>query len=98
MTTSDTRCALHAIIEGRVQGVGFRAYVQHHATRLGLTGWVRNKYDGRVEVWAEGSLQENLQLLEALKNGPPSSYVLKVETFWEKPQGGFTRFAVYSSE
>ena len=98
MTTGDTICALHAIVEGRVQGVGFRAYVQRTAATLGLTGWVRNKYDGRVEVWAEGSMQDNLRLLDALRKGPPASYVIHVETSWDKPYGGFSHFSVHSSE
>lgn len=96
--TAATICALHAIVEGRVQGVGFRMYAQRSAAALGLTGWVRNKFDGRVEIWAEGSMQDNLLLLDALRKGPPSSFIRNVETFWEKPRGEFTRFSVLHSE
>jgi acylphosphatase len=48
---------LHAIIEGHVQGVGFRNFVQIIAKLIGVTGWVRNLYDGNVEVIAEGISQ-----------------------------------------
>ena len=94
----ETICALHAIVDGRVQGVGFRMYVQRAADALGLTGWVRNKFDGRVEVWAEGSMENNLLLLEALRKGPPSSFVQNVETFWEIPRREFSHFSVQSTE
>lgn len=86
--------ALHAIVDGRVQGVGFRMFVQRTAAALDLTGWVRNKDDGRVEVWAEGPLQDNLKLLDALRKGPSSSFVQNVSTWWEQPTGKYTRFSV----
>ena len=47
--------SLHAIVEGHVQGVGFRFFVQDFAERRGLTGWVRNREERQVEVYAEGS-------------------------------------------
>lgn len=95
---SETICALHAIVEGRVQGVGYRMFVQRTAEALGLTGWVRNKFDGRVEVWSEGSMLTNLQLLENLRQGPPSSFVLNVDTFWEIPLQNYYSFSVKSTE
>ena len=52
MTEGD-KVRLHAIIEGRVQGVGFRAFVIDKATDLGVTGWVRNSWGGSVEIMAE---------------------------------------------
>ena len=57
------KARLHAYISGRVQGVGFRFLAQHVARMLGLTGWVQNLYDGRVEVVAEGQRQQLEQFL-----------------------------------
>lgn len=69
---------LHAIVEGRVQGVGFRQWTCRNAQTLGLTGWVRNLEDGRVELIAEGRQEEVDALLEDLKQGPPLAKVSQV--------------------
>ncbi|MGH9608872.1 MAG: acylphosphatase [Bryobacteraceae bacterium] len=66
-------------VEGRVQGVGFRYFVRDKATRLGLTGWVRNLGDGRVEVYAAGKPGKLSDLAAALHAGPPLSDVRSVE-------------------
>jgi len=67
------------LVEGRVQGVGFRHFVFRRATSLGLGGWVRNLSDGRVEIVAAGPAR-NLELLEAaLATGPPHATVTGVE-------------------
>lgn len=58
-----------ALVRGRVQGVGFRWWIRTEAVSLGLTGWVRNLHDGRVEVVAEGSRERCDELLRRL-NGP----------------------------
>ena len=69
----------HYWVSGRVQGVFYRASTQEKASRLGLTGWVRNLPDGRVEVLACGS-DEILATLELwLKQGPPMAHVEQVE-------------------
>lgn len=89
-----TEKRLHATVRGQVQGVGFRAFVQHWALQLDLTGWVRNRWEGSVELTAEGG-QENLdKLLEVLRRGPRSSYVQHVETEWLSPSGEFLDFTV----
>ena len=98
MSDQNSPSALHAIVTGRVQGVGFRMFVQRNASALGLTGWVRNKFDDNVEVWAEGTLGQNLELLKQLRQGPPSSFVQNVETYWEKPTGRYQRFSVAHTE
>lgn len=88
---------LHAVIEGDVQGVGFRAFVQSEAVHLGLRGWVRNRWDGSVEVLAEGS-KENLEiLLQALYRGPQLSHVSSVWPDWEPASGEFVGFSVRST-
>lgn len=71
--------AFHAFISGRVQGVYFRASTEAQARRLGLTGWVRNRRDGRVEVWFGGEASECAELLEWLHHGPPDARVENVE-------------------
>jgi acylphosphatase len=88
---------LQALVEGRVQGVGYRNFVFDNATRLGLTGWVRNRWDGNVEVLAEGERQLLEKLLDKLKRGPQSSFVLKVTPEWQDATGEFSRFSVHST-
>lgn len=69
-----TRCR-HYLVSGRVQGVFFRAHTQALARRLGLTGWVRNLSDGRVELVACGEAERLAQLEAWLWQGPPQARV-----------------------
>lgn len=69
---------LHAIAEGRVQGVGYRWFVQRWAERLGIKGWVRNLPDGTVELEAEGESQALDALVQELKKGPMGAVVRNV--------------------
>ncbi|RLD11308.1 MAG: acylphosphatase [Chloroflexota bacterium] len=85
---------LHATVEGRVQGVGFRYFVMRNAGILGLSGWARNRYNGDVEVIAEGERSRLEQLLKALHRGPSSSFVRSVDTRWEEATGEFMGFKV----
>jgi acylphosphatase len=78
---------LHAFVSGRVQGVFFRAHTQERARSLGLSGWVRNLPDGRVEIAAEGGETKLKTLLEWLHTGPPAARVARVDTTWESPCG-----------
>ena len=64
---------------GKVQGVGFRAFVFMHAERLKLDGFVRNRKDGTVEALCCGAAQAVEELLETCRKGPPASRVDKVE-------------------
>lgn len=85
---------LHAYISGIVQGVCFRMYTREVASELGLTGWVRNLSDGRVEVLAEGTVS-NLHKLESwLHKGPPSAEVESVEISYEDVDSQFKSFSV----
>lgn len=86
--------AVHAIIHGFVQGVGFRYFVLQRAQSLGLTGWVRNLGDGTVEVHAEGSENKLQQLLNVLSHGPRGSHVARVEHLRVAPTGQFTDFRI----
>lgn len=66
-------------VSGRVQGVGFRYFVEKTATSIGLRGWVRNEDDGRVQVYAVGTKEELNELAAALYRGPRMSEVRGVE-------------------
>jgi acylphosphatase len=85
---------LHATVEGYVQGVGFRAFVMDQAGRQNLTGWVRNRWDGSVEVIAEGGKKDLETLLNALYRGPRSASVRGVRADWLPATGEFTGFRV----
>ena len=66
------------IVRGRVQGVGFRWFVDHEARQLGLAGWVRNNFDGSVEVLACGAPGNIERLRRWLDDGPPMARVERV--------------------
>jgi acylphosphatase len=91
-STAQTR--LHAIVEGRVQGVSFRYYTARRARELGLGGYVRNLWDGTVEVVAEGPRAAVDELLAFLRVGPRAAFVTQVDTRWPAPIGEFDRFEV----
>ncbi len=85
---------LHAVVKGRVQGVGFRYFTQKIAHELGLKGWVRNNPDGTVEVWAEGDENTLKIFLEHLKEGPPLAIVENIDYKFLEEEGGFTDFEI----
>lgn len=85
---------LHAIIEGRVQGVGFRAFSQREGIKCKLTGWVRNRWDGSVEVVAEGSIQDLEKFLHALQHGPFIGTTRHLKTEWRDATGDFNTFRI----
>jgi acylphosphatase len=76
---------LHAIVRGRVQGVGFRYYVRERARRLRLAGWVRNLPDGAVEVLARGERDALERLRTAIAAGPPGARVTTVDQVSSQP-------------
>jgi acylphosphatase len=88
---------LHARVIGRVQGVGFRYYVMSAAAELGLSGWVRNRRDGSVEVLAEGDVEQLKILLNILERGSRSSVVMEVRTNLQPASGEFSSFFVRST-
>lgn len=92
--SNDEQQRLHAYIHGRVQGVGFRHFTMRTAGELGVTGWVRNLFDGRVEVVAEGKRSRLEELLGALRRGPTSASVVEVEEEWRQATGEFSGFNV----
>lgn len=66
------------VVSGRVQGVGFRWFVEHEARVLGVSGWVRNRQDGSVEVLASGTNEQLRSLYDKLKQGPRAARVDEV--------------------
>jgi acylphosphatase len=67
-------------VRGRVQGVGFRAWVEHQATSARLEGWVRNRRDGSVEALLAGSARAVADVVALCRHGPPASRVTEVLT------------------
>jgi len=85
---------VHLKIEGRVQGVFFRASAAEQARSLGLTGWVMNRADGAVEAVAEGARQKLEQFIAWCRHGPPGARVSNVSVAWEDPKNAYTRFSI----
>lgn len=84
----------HVLISGRVQGVNFRAYTQREAETRGVTGWVRNNPDGRVEAVFEGEASDVQRMVDWCRHGPPVARVDRVEVEWEPYTGEFDSFDV----
>jgi len=85
---------VHLKIIGRVQGVWFRGTTQDEARALGLTGWVRNLYDGSVEVLAEGEEEKVNRLVAWCHKGPPGARVEKVDVQKQEFKGEFRNFSI----
>jgi acylphosphatase len=90
----DERAQLRAVIYGDVQGVGFRYWTRRQASELGLTGYVRNMWNGTVEVVAEGRRSSLQRLLNQLGQGPRSARVQEVRAQWRREVGRFRSFGV----
>ena len=92
------RTAAEILVEGRVQGVGYRNYVERKAQQLGLAGYVMNMKDGRVRVRVEG-LRETIDgLLRDLEKGPPLARVEQVSVTWRPATGRFSAFGIRYAE
>ena len=87
---------LEAVVEGRVQGVGFRMFVVDRARDLGLVGWVANEPGGHVRCVAEGPRRSLELLLADLREGPRGARVERVADTWPSATGEFGRFGVRS--
>jgi len=88
----------HIWVKGRVQGVGFRAYVEYSARQIGgVTGWVRNVGYDTVEAITEGNRDPVERLIEAIKQGPRGSRVDESKVEWETATGEFIQFGVKRS-
>jgi len=85
---------VHVLIEGDVQGVGFRFSTERVATKLGLAGWVRNRPEGAVEAVFEGERSVVDQMVAWCHRGPSSAYVNNVNVNWESPSGDLAGFRI----
>jgi acylphosphatase len=92
------RAAAEIIVEGRVQGVGYRDYVRRRAMQLGLVGYVMNLKDGRVRVHAEGAREVIEELMRQLEKGPPLSRVDRVAARWLLPGRRHVSFEIRYAE
>lgn len=82
----------HIFVSGFVQGVGYRAYVRSKAKKIGLTGWVRNLSDGRVEAVLQGENEQIDTLLKLLRRGPFFAKVTDIVVDWEEKGEDFPEF------
>lgn len=85
---------VHLIITGDVQGVGFRAWVRTIARELGLTGWVKNREDGAVEIVAEGKRTDLEDFVATCQRGSDVAWVANVDITWEEATNKFVRFDI----
>lgn len=86
--------AVNLTVHGRVQGVGFRFYVRDKAVKLGVTGWVRNRPEGTVEVHAEASPDILEQFIRAVRIGPTFSHVSDMEIEKSPPTNKYGSFNI----
>ena len=87
----------HVFISGRVQGVSFRYAALRQAVRVGVTGFVRNLTDGRVELVCEGGAEGVRQMVDWCNAGPPGALIEDVVVAWEYPTGEFPSFEIGES-
>ena len=85
---------LRTIVEGRVQGVGFRYFTQQQAVQLKLVGWVRNRWEGTVESVAEGPREDVEKLLQAIRRGPHAGTTQNVKYDFQEATGEFSSFQI----
>jgi acylphosphatase len=88
------RIARRFVISGRVQGVGYRWFAKDAALREGVTGWVRNLPDGRVEALVEGDAEAVTRVERSLHHGPPAARVQTVNAITEEPSGAYHDFSI----
>ena len=86
--------AITAIVVGRVQGVGFRYSTENIARRLGIVGWVRNRLDGSVETWAQGSNDAVARFTAYLEEGPRSARVISLDIAEVDPDPELRHFEI----
>ena len=89
---------IHIRVDGHVQGVGFRYFVYDFAQSKALTGWVRNRHNGEVEVLAEGTRSDLEDLLTHIRRGPSRSMVTDVKFDWSEASNLYDKFSLLPTE
>ncbi|MBC7189494.1 acylphosphatase [Candidatus Aerophobetes bacterium] len=84
----------HILVEGKVQGVFFRATAKQVANSLGVKGWVKNRWDGKVELLVEGEEDAINRMIKWCHKGPPGAFVTNVEVEYEPFKGEFQNFTI----
>jgi len=84
----------HVMVQGFVQGVGYRKWARKKAQKMSLTGWVRNLPDGSVELLVQGDREKIEKLLEIYKKGPFMAEVESADTMWEEQKETFDDFFI----
>lgn len=92
------KAAVHLRVLGHVQGVGYRYFIKTKAEILNLTGWVRNRFDESVEIWAEGDKEPLQELIETANRGPNQAYVMNIDLNWQAPTDQYSRFSIAPTE
>jgi len=85
---------IEILVSGRVQGVNFRNYVYRKALQLSLNGYVRNLYDGRVEILAQGERDDIEALIDFVRSSPGLSFVTDLDINWREPSKKFDNFRI----
>ncbi len=98
MSEAQFRSAAEILVDGDVQGIGYRGFTQRKALQLGLRGYVMNLKDGRVRVRVEGPRDTIEELVRDLEKGPPLARVEKVSVTWLPPTGRFASFGIRFAE
>ncbi len=98
MTKQNELARVHVWVKGRVQAVGFRAFVHQNAVQIGVTGWVRNVGYDTVEAVAEGTHEQLDSFLQMVKLGPSVSRVDESREEWEQMTGEFQIFGMKPSK
>ncbi|GAG72405.1 unnamed protein product [marine sediment metagenome] len=94
MDKDEKKVRAHLLISGSVQGVAFRCYTEDIAQSLEIKGWVRNCWDGKVEIVIEGEGEKVKELVDWCYHGPGNAIVENVDIKWEKYRGEFSTFGI----
>jgi len=88
------KAGAHIIVKGLVQGIGFRWFVEREAKELGLVGYVKNLFNGDVEVEVEGERGLIEELIKKLKVGNRMSHVTNVQVSWQEHENKYNNFRI----
>ena len=86
--------AIHIIVHGIVQGVGFRFFVRERSHQYGIKGWVRNRSDGSVEIHAEGEEERLNEFIAEVRKGPSFGHVSRLVKEWVEPKNTYNDFRI----